>query len=42
MEKRLIGLIVVLLVLTLIFWAIEFLWPSLPQQRRLGPGLRRA
>ena len=39
MEKHYIGLIGALVILTLIFWAIKFLWPSLPQQRRLRQGL---
>src|SRR5260221_10798822 len=39
MEKRLIGLTIAFLALTLIFWAIEFLWPSLPKQRRLRGGM---
>ena len=40
MEKRLIGLTLALVVLTLIFWAIEFFWPSIPKQRRMRSGLR--
>lgn len=39
MEKRFIGLTLSFIVLTLIFWAIEFLWPSLPLQRRFRPGV---
>lgn len=39
MEKRLIGLVFALVILTLIFWAIEFFWPSRPEQRRLRRGL---
>jgi sterol desaturase/sphingolipid hydroxylase (fatty acid hydroxylase superfamily) len=39
MEKRLISLSVAVVVLTLVFWVIEFFWPSLPAQRRFRRGV---
>lgn len=40
MNQPLIQLIAGFLVLTLIFWFIEFFWPSLPGRRRLRHGFR--
>jgi len=34
MGKGLAGLIVAFVVLTIIFWAVEFFWPAMPTQRR--------
>lgn len=34
MGKRLIGLVLAFIVLTLIFWAVEFFWPGLPARHR--------
>ena len=39
MGKRIIGLTLALVVLTLLFWAVEFLWPSQRGQKRLRAGV---
>lgn len=38
MGKRFIGLIIGFVALTIIFWVVEFLWPSVPAQRKLRRG----
>ncbi len=40
MTKQIIGLCIALLMLTAIFWAAEFFWPSLPKQKRIRRGFR--
>jgi sterol desaturase/sphingolipid hydroxylase (fatty acid hydroxylase superfamily) len=36
MNKQFVGLILGFVALTLIFWVIEFFWPSIPNQKRWG------
>jgi sterol desaturase/sphingolipid hydroxylase (fatty acid hydroxylase superfamily) len=38
MPKQLIGLTFAFIVLTLIFWLVEFFWPGIPGQRRFRAG----
>jgi len=38
MTKHLFGLAFAFLLLTLVFWVVEFYWPSIPAQRRLRRG----
>lgn len=41
MHKQLIGLTSAFILLTLVFWVIEFFWPGIPGQRRFRTGYRQ-